>query len=325
GIIIVSANDVLAFVKPDKTIVVEIPEKSTNWQISKILKKDHVINNAFMFDRFVAALGGKKKLNSGKYELNSNMDYHTILNTLQRVSNYQATVSVTIPEGYNLKQIAQLLNDKLVCSQEQFFNVVKSYDFNYDFVKNLPKTENRLEGYLYPDTYQFYVNENPTEVVNKFLNNFNKKITSNMRSMMKERGKSMSDIITIASLIEREAKLSSERERISGIIYNRLSSKKYPYLQIDASIIYVVGQKTELTQEDLKVDSPYNTYKHKGLPPGPIANPGMQSILAALNPEHSDYYFYVAKPDGSHIFTKTLDEHNKAVIEAQKLFDEAKK
>ncbi len=324
GIAIVSANDIFAFVKEDKSIVVEIPEDATRWQIAKILDKNHVISSAFLFDRFVASVGGDKELNSGKYELNSKMDYRSILYTLQRVSTFRETVNVTIPEGYTLKQISELLDEKLVCTPEQFYNAVKSYDFDYDFVKALPESDNRLEGYLFPDTYQFYVNDDAVNVLKKFLDNFNKKVTKDMRSLAEERGESIQDLITIASLIEREAKLPDERERIAGVIYNRLSSSKYPYLNIDATIQYVVGHKEQLTQEDLKIDSPYNTYTHKGLPPGPIANPGMECILAALNPEDSSYYFYVAKPDGSHIFSKTLEEHNKAVEEAEKLFNEAK-
>ncbi|MDP4109246.1 MAG: endolytic transglycosylase MltG [Bacillota bacterium] len=319
GIIIVSANDMFAFVKEDKAVVVDIPENASRWQVSRILKKDGVINYALLFDRFAASAGKHKKLKSGKYELNSNMDYHTILSTLQRVSTYRQTVGVTIPEGYTVMQVAQLLNDKLVCSKEDFLESVKTHDYNFDFVKSLPNTDYRLEGYLFPDTYEFYINDDVDNVIKKMLGNFDKKITANMRSLAKERGRTLQEIITIASLVEKEAKLDSEREKISGVIYNRLKSNKYPFLQIDAAIVYVVGQKEELTDADLKIDSPYNTYTHKGLPPGPIANPGIESILAALNPERSGYYFYVAKPDGSHIFSKTLQEHNKAVKAAEAL------
>ena len=136
---------------------------------------------------------------------------------------------------------------------------------------------------------------------------------------------SIKDAVIIASLIEREAKLSSEQATISGVIQNRLSSKDYPKLQIDATIQYILGHKGALTNEDLKIDSPYNTYLYDGLPPGAIANPGLDALTAAVNPEKHDYYFYVAKPDGSHIFSKTYNEHLKAIEEAKRLAAEAEK
>lgn len=326
GCIVIFANDAFALVKEDQEITISVPEDASKQDVAKLLKEQGVIKYPFIFNVFAKFSGAEKPFNTGLTTLNSNMDYRAIISALQRKRTAEkVTVSVTIPEGYTNDQIIERLVEKKVCTEEELRDVIKNYDFDYDYIKALEKTENRLEGYLFPDTYEFYVDDTPENVIGKFLKNFDKKFSVELVQAAEKNDMSIKDAVIIASLIEREAKLSSEQATISGVIQNRLSSKDYPKLQIDATIQYILGHKGALTNEDLKIDSPYNTYLYDGLPPGAIANPGLDALTAAVNPEKHDYYFYVAKPDGSHIFSKTYNEHLKAIEEAKRLAAEAEK
>ena len=215
------------------------------------------------------------------------------------------------------------------CTLEDLEDTAANYEFDFDFLQDLSYGDsNRLEGYLFPDTYDFYVDDNPVRIINKMLSNFDSKFTEAMkadietlnesiRTRMESEG-SFSDeeidnammdvrkILTVASLIEKEAGSDQERSLISSVIYNRLNTRVHELLQIDATVEYALGEhKTELTANDLAVDNPYNTYKNKGLPPGPIANPGLSSIMAAIHPDNTDYYFYALNDTGSHTFFET--------------------
>ena len=176
-----------------------------------------------------------------------------------------------------------------------------------------------MEGYLFPETYNFYVNDNPINTINKFLSTFNKRVTAEMRKRAEDMGFTLNEILTIASMIEREAAVkdnSDDRANISSVIHNRLNSDSYPNLMIDATIQYILPErKDRLSYADLEIDSPYNTYKYPGLPPGPICCPGLDSIKAALYPKDTKFYFYALTDDGTHAFTRTADEHQ-AVIDA---------
>ncbi|MBN2559260.1 MAG: endolytic transglycosylase MltG, partial [Clostridia bacterium] len=198
-------------------------------------------------------------------------------------------------------------------------DVSNNYDFGYSFIDGIPDNNryNRLEGYLFPDTYIFDKTKPEEEAIDKMLRNFEAKFKDIYIERLEEIGKTMDEIIIIASLIEKEAQIESEREIIAGVIYNRLNStdSSLNYLQIDATIQYYflneTGQvKEPLLTEDTLIASPYNTYRFPGLPPGPICNPGEKSIIAALYPDTHNYYYYVAKGDGSHAFARTLNEHN---------------
>ena len=199
--------------------------------------------------------------------------------------------------------------------REKLTETAQTADFDYEFIDNDSEELSRLEGYLFPDTYEFYENENTVSVINKMLNNFEKRYTTAMRNLTEKNGKTIAEIVVLASLIEKEAMWESERTMISGVIYNRLNSPdRFPKLQIDATLMYVTGHKEALTADDLLIDSPYNTYLYDGLPPTAICNPGLNAILAAISPEPNEYYYYVADPEtGGHVFSKTLDEHNAAV------------
>lgn len=311
---IVVGNDVFALVKTDKTITLTVAEDSGTGKIAGQLRDYGIIKYSWAFRLFA----GLKKVNTipaGEYQLDAGMDYGQLISAMTGATDYRDTVTLTIPEGYTLKQIAELMEKSKVCKQKDFLDTANNYDFAHFMLKDVPMEENRLEGYLFPDTYEFYVGDNSVNVINKMLNNFVKKYTKSMRELTEKQGLTIAEVVNVASLVEKEAKLPDERTTISGVIYNRLShSDKYPYLDIDASLYYVLGYSQKLTAEDLKMDSPYNTYTTKGLPPTAICNPGLACIMAAIQPENHSYYYYVADPkDGSHLFSKTLEEHNRAV------------
>ena len=245
-----------------------------------------------------------------------------MITALKNSESVAAVVRVTIPEGYTMKEICALLVEKNVVREEAFWKVANNYEFAHFMLKDVPMVENRLEGYLFPDTYEFYANSDhvddeahAVDVINKMLNNFVKKYTKAMRNLTEANGMTIADVVKVASLVEKEAKMSDERTTIAGVIYNRLESSSFPFLQIDASILYVTGHKEALTAEDLQIDSPYNLYKSQGLPPTAICNPGVSCMMAAIQPENHKYYYYVAKPDGSHIFSRTQKEHERAVAD----------
>ena len=231
-------------------------------------------------------------------------------------------MSANNPEGYTIQQIAELLEESRVCGADDLIETANTYPFKHEFLQDVPMEENRLEGFLFPDTYQFYVNDSTVRVLNTMLNNFNNKYTDEMRELTANSGLTMREILAVASMVEREAKLPEERATIAGVIYNRLNNpSEFPHLDIDATVQYALGEhKEQLTQEDLQIDSPYNTYVVEGLPAGPICNPGLPSILAALQPEDHNYYFYVANPeDGSHLFARTYAQHQENVAAMQAL------
>ncbi|HOQ00530.1 MAG TPA: endolytic transglycosylase MltG [Acetivibrio clariflavus] len=191
--------------------------------------------------------------------------------------------------------------------------------FDYDFIAQIPERENRLEGYLFPDTYFFDPLSSDREIITKFLDNFDMKFKLDYYARAKELNMTVDEIITLASIIEKETALPEEKPIISSVFHNRLKSKdpSLRKLQTDATIQYILFKrdgkiKEKLTEADTKIDDPYNTYLYEGLPPGPICSPGLASIEAALYPEKTDYYYFVAKGDGSHYFSKTLSEHEAA-------------
>lgn len=321
--VIVTVNDVFALVSDEDYSVTLVfsQEKTSVTEAAEALVDSGMIRYKWAF-RLYASLKGNQSFDSGTFEIKDSYDYGQILDTFNRVSNYQETVTVTIPEGYNMRQIAKLLEDSRVCNAEEFIRTCNNYAFKHEFLQDVPMIENRLEGFLFPDTYQFYVNESPIQAANKMLNNFDRRYTEEMRDYTKKAGLTIQEVVLIASLVEKEAKLATERATIAGVIYNRLDDRgNFPYLQIDATVLYALNKTDALSAEDLLVDSPYNTYKNGGLPPTAICNPGVSCLLAAIIPEDHRYYYYVvdaSSETGRHIFSKTLAEHNNAIANMKK-------
>ena len=249
---------------------------------------------------------------AGEYELSPSMDYAQIAMVLRNADSTQ-TVNVTIPEGYTLAQIADTLVKNKVCTRIVLDEALNTYPFKHTFLQDRkPPKLNWLEGYLFPDTYTFVMNteDGVRNVVNKMLNRFDEMYDSKIQEGAEQLGLSVHEVVTIASLIEREAKAEDEFATISGVIHNRLkNADQFPYLQIDATVQYAVGHKAELTSADLAYDSEYNTYLYKGLPPGPICCPGYSALYAATHPEQHNYFYYVAQADGTHLFANSYRQH----------------
>ena len=313
-----AVNEVCALNKEPLTAEVTIDEGDGLGAIAKKLKKAGIIDSKFLFKLYGLFSGTAKKVDAGVYKLDTGMDYHCLEQTMQTGTSAAATVTVTIPEGYTVQQIIELLAENNVSSVEKLTEAAKNYVFeDYSFIdnENLGKIS-RLEGYLFPDTYEFYVKEEAVSALSRLLDNFYYWIFEDEEMVDMMEGEDLKEIITVASLIEKETD-GTDRETIASVIYNRLnhSAETAYLLQIDASLVYAAGR--EITQDDYKnLDSPYNLYTHQGLPPTPIANPGLASIKAALNPEKTNYYFYALDVNGEfgtpnrHVFSKTLADHN---------------
>ncbi len=314
---IFTANDVFAFVKDNAMQQFYVSENTKLADLAKDLDKQGIINYGTVFKAYLAVKGDSADdVLAGEYQLNPSMDYGQIIDKLTNSSSSD-TLQITIPEGYSVAQVRQLLLDNHVCTADALDKVLNQYPFKHDFLQDeKPVEEGWLEGYLFPDTYEIYKgNGSVVDTVNKMLNNFASRYGSEITDGANELGRSMHDIVTVASLVEREAQRDDERARIAGVIYNRLNnSSEFPYLQVDASVLYGLGRTSgKLTDEDLKSDSPYNLYTTEGLPPGPICNPGYASLYAASHPESHDYYYYVAMPDGSHLFASSYEEHQRNI------------
>ncbi|MDD4189450.1 MAG: endolytic transglycosylase MltG [Eubacteriales bacterium] len=303
---------------------VVIPLGSGTDKIADILKEMGVIKNTRVFMLLSKINGYDSQYRSGKHIISSKVDYNNLkgYDDLMRIlSNYPVanpTVSVTIPEGYTYEQIADLMVDKGITTREDFDLVDQKGEFEYDFIAGIPGERSpRLEGYLFPETYIFDTKLGAEHIIGKMLAQFDYIFKDEYKLRAEELGMTTDQIIILASIIEREAMDAGDRALISGVFHNRLNSKDQSMhlLQSCATVQYgyLVEEgifKTVITQNDLELVSPYNTYRNKGLPPGPISCPGKASIIAALYPDTTDgYYFFVAKGDGTHAFSKTFDEH----------------
>ena len=317
GIICVG-NDVEKFIAPDKEITVTIEKGSSTGEIAAALKKNDVIDFKLMFKLYSKFKKADGKYQYGNYTLNKNMSYKEIISALKKSAVKRETVKFTIPEGYEQRQIVDLLVSKGYCEKEKLEDVLNNYNFDYSFTKNLKDRRDRLEGYLFPDTYEIYVGEDEVSIVKRMLDNFEEKVVkSDLNSLVKSSKYSLDELITLASIVEREGKAKDELKKVASVFYNRLKDDTYPYLESCATVQYILpSRKDVLSVADTKIDNKYNTYKYKGLPPGPIACPGIEAIKAVLSPEKTDYKYFVAKSDGTHIFSKTYKEHLSAIKNA---------
>lgn len=333
------ADDVLALTKPDREVSVTVSENETIAQLTDDLKDKGLIEYGWLFKFYCLYSHAEDKIEAGTYTLNNLYDYHALVSAMRATSTSRESVQITIPEGYECADIFSELAEKGVCTLKELQQAAAQHEFDYDFLQELPYGDsNRLEGYLFPDTYQFYVGDDPVNVLDKFLKNFDKKLTPELRAVvddvnamlekkMEENGftaaeirngkLTLHDIIIVASLVEKETAKTSESANIASVIYNRLCSKLYPCLQIDATIQYVLPERKEvLSNADKSFISPYNTYTNAGLPAGPIANPGINSIRAALYPSDTEYYFYALGKEGVHVFSRTYYEHQEVLGES---------
>ena len=299
-------------------VTVEVTADDTVSTVADKLCDAGLIKYKWFFKAFAGISHAKDKIGMGTYELNTDMDYNALITGMRSsAGNMNAeTVRVTIPEGYTVAETIKLLAKNNVSTEEALLEAAQTYQFDYSFIDNNSTDISRLEGYLFPDTYEFYTNmKKPGAALAKMISNFNSKLDDDMLSAAQARGYDLKKIVTIASLIEKETD-GADQGKIASVIYNRLEGPgdkggTYGFLQIDAALLYALPDHNGvITNEDKAVDSPYNLYKYAGLPPTPIANPGLKAIQAALNPETTDYYYYALGKDKLHHYSTTLQEHN---------------
>ncbi|MBQ7257257.1 MAG: endolytic transglycosylase MltG [Abditibacteriota bacterium] len=304
-------------------IFVGIEKGESISSIGHKLKENNLIKSEFAFKLAVRQKHADTKIKYGTHKFSSSMGVYAIVNELTK-SSYQKSIKIVIPEGWTVAQIQNRLRNYT----NQCPDIAKKFDDKALNVKIVPYNHlygDSLEGYLFPDTYTVSNTTTSDEFIEKMLWNFDKRIQAKYMTDIvycgqkyfntSDYNEALYKVLTVASLIEREVKVEGERELTASVIYNRLS-KKMP-LQIDATVSYVPGKSTDnkdrVLYKDLKKKTPYNTYVVKGLPKGPICNPGEKCFYAACHPKETDYLYYVAKADGSHIFAKTLEEHNENI------------
>ena len=277
--------------------------------VAKQLKDAGVIRYKWLFKLFCNFTSADGNIGPGTYSLKDAYDYRALLLKMQTGSNSAVTIKITFPEGYTMEQIFRKLEKEEVCEYEELMDAAANATFNYSFLEGIEKGEaSRLEGFLFPDTYEFYKYMPAASAINKFLEGFHYKLTAEMLDWQKASGHSWKEIVTVASMIEKEAANDSERYRIASVIYNRLS-KGWP-LQIDSTTLYEYpDHEGAPTAEMLEKDSPYNTRVNTGLPPTAICSPGVVSIKAALDPSETDFLFYALDmATGTHQFFNNSDE-----------------
>lgn len=291
----------------DKKVV--IPKGASSKQIGEIMYQEGLIRNGLVFRLYLKSEGLDGKLQAGEYVLNTGMSTQTIVKRL--VKGESAEFSFTIPEGYTTRQIAEKLEQAGLADKAKFMDLAAQGEFNHDFVKGIPEGPARLEGYLYPDTYKIASHTTEKQIIEMMLDRFATEITSDFKQKAAKQGLTLHQAVILASVVEREAQKDEERPKVAAVFLNRM--KKGWKLESCATIQYALGvNKPRLFAEDLKIESPYNTYLHTGLPEGPIASPGKPSLESVVNPAAVDYMFFVVYEDGKHIFSRTLEEHNRA-------------
>lgn len=330
--LMVGVNDMLAVGRTEaNTVKIKIPANPTAQKVSQVLSKKGVINEAGFFELYATLTKSSDDFTQGTYEIQTNMDYEAIINYLQSMANRTDTVKVTIPEGQTVVQIAKTLKKAGVLSDtEKFLELCNSdyFDEDYDFISAIENDDERyykLEGYLFPDTYECYVNEKPELTITRMLNVYEMRMyhdqdvegwskTINIKDILKEKDMDLGEVMTIASIIQAEAANADDMYYISSIIHNRLEADidlGVAKLDMDSTYYYPY-HSADAVPDDIKdtFESRYNTYELIGLPPGPICNPGMEAILAAIYPNDTSYLYFCHSEDGEPYYATNINDHN---------------
>lgn len=299
-----------------ETVTIEIEQGEGIWDIANKLKEEGLIKYRLVFCLKARNMGVTGKLRYGTFTLFKDAGLGALIEDLTSGGAQKEETMFLIPEGYSIEQIAKKLEAEGIFTEAEFLQAVEK-EYGYWFLEDIPanaQVKYKLQGFLYPDTYAIGEDMTAEDFVMTMLDQFNNKFTLEMQDKMQSLGKTVYEVVIEASIIERETMVDSERGMVAGVIKNRMEQGMM--LQMCPTVLYPltdgIYDRNTVTYEDTQFDSPYNTYKHKGLPPGPIANPGLLSLEAALNPAEHDYLFYHTdeeKNDGSHIFTKTYEEH----------------
>lgn len=306
-----------------KTFIIE-PGQGVN-TISNKLKDNNLLDSSFVFEALLWLKKSESKIQAGEYELQDTFSINNLINALITGKAVINERNIKILEGWNLRDIGFYLENEGIVKAEELWDLVgypaidhdlaadlnrpKDYSADYEFLKEKPKNLS-YEGYLFPDTYRIFKDATVEDIVIKMFNNFDKKITSQMLGEIDNQGKTLYEILILASIIEKEGDTIENKKKVAGVYYNRL--KLGMALQADPTVNYVTGKSTDRPSlDDIESDNLYNTYKYPGLPPGPITNPGLDSIMAVIYPDQNNYYYFINTPDGEMIFAETFEQHKR--------------
>jgi len=302
-----------------RAVAFQVRRGETANEIARRLGELRLIRSPLLFRLLVGYYGVETRLEAGEYELHAGMSPTEIISRLHR--GLVRTTLITAPEGWSIAEVARHFERQGAVREAEMLAAASRRSYGFAFLDELPEGLG-LEGYLFPDSYRVQPGTTAEELVALMLRTFDQRVTAGMRQQAADQGLSLHGLVTLASIVEREAMVAEERPLIAGVFLNRLS-RRMP-LQADPTVQYALARdpasvrrwgiwKENLFREDLDLDTPYNTYRYTGLPPGPIANPGLASIIAVLNASQTDYLYFVAQGDGSHLFARTLEEHNRNV------------
>lgn len=337
GYFLIAMNDMLGLGESDNIITVDIPEHANIDTVAKIFKEKGIIKQELFFKLYSIITKNSKGFVAGTYELKANMDYQILINRIRSHIVDKNAVEIAFKEGMNVQEYASILAENGVCEEEEFLAKCNSDEFDdkYEFLKEIKNKDERyykLEGYLFPDTYEFYKNEDPTSIIKRFLNNAQRKLVkltsiegyannTSIKYICEEKGKTLDEILNISSMIQDEAANKDDMYKVSSVIYNRLGTlssnginKFGEYglsaLGIDSTVWYPYRAKSAVPENIVNTfKSRYNTYNITGTPPGPICNPGIQAIYAALSPENTEYFYFCHSSSGNAYYAKTNDVH----------------
>jgi UPF0755 protein len=280
-----------------------------------MLYENGIIKYPTVYELFIRLKEESTDYLVGEYEISPSMNYGDINDAFTYVANIKEQVSITVPEGYTVDQIIDLLVKNGVGTRDGFVSAINEYEYDYRFMEGLdkldPERKYRLEGYLFPDTYYFFKDMSEIDAINKFLVNFDSKVPDEYYERADVLGMTMDELITLASMIQAEGRSLTDFENISSVFHNRLANpRSFPKMQSDATLQYILDKrKTALTAADLQIDSRYNSYMYNGLPPGSICNPSLDAIDCALYPAETNYYYFLADGHGNTYFSETNEQH----------------
>ncbi len=312
--------------KEGRDIYFEVEKGEGVWEIGQKLWEKGLIKSSFWFETYVWLYGQESDFQAGEYVLNTSMPLKEVILILTSGKVAEQEKTITIIEGWNLRDISNYLEEKEISGKKEFYQITgeplinyhektvdpkafpRDFSSRFQFLKSKPKYYS-LEGYLFPDTYKVFQEAGAEEVVLKMISNFDQKLSLEMRKEIEKQGKTIHEVITMASLLEKEVRSREDMEIVSGIFWNRI--KNGQALQSCATLAYILGEnKPRYSTEDTKIESPFNTYQNKGLPPVPICNPGLKAIEAAINPQNSNYNYFLSRPDtGETVFSETFRKH----------------
>ena len=320
--IIEAAKDVLGIKSEDVHSEVTIPKGASTGKIANILKENKIIKFPSVFKIYSKVKKSDNTYREGTYNLNSKMSYEDIIYLFQSMTKRTDVVRVTIPEGFTVNQIAKLLKESGVLETKQgFIDEINKKEYTSESLKSVEDNELicfKAEGYLFPDTYDIVINEKPKYIIEMMLKNFDKKVFNKLKTEINKSDLKLNDIITLASIVQKESTNFEVMKKVASVFFNRLNNPStYPRLQSDVTILYVESDiKPNLEMKNQKMYDSYNTYERKGLPVGPICNPGLESIQAVLTPDKTDYNYFLTDSENNYYWAQTLSEHNNNLYKA---------